>query len=115
MPQSSIAILVANGLASSFLRSQVNFVPWDCPLALTVAAFVTGTGGSVLLSQLAVDDLAWLAVAASLVDVPTLAVSVLSSGTADRRLPIAALNTVVGSMARLLRAGRIQGVAHDCA
>ena len=53
----AIAILVANGLASSFLWHRVNFVPWDRPLALTVAAFVAGTAAAVLLSQLAADDL----------------------------------------------------------
>ena len=53
----AIAILVANGLASSFLWHRVNFVPWDRPLALTVAAFVAGTGAAILLSQLAADDL----------------------------------------------------------
>jgi O-antigen/teichoic acid export membrane protein len=90
----AIATLVANGLASSFLWHRVNFAPWDRPLALTVAAFVAGTGAAFLLSQLAADDLGRLAVAAVLVGVPTLAVSVLAGGAADRELLTAALSIV---------------------
>jgi len=90
----TIAILVTNGLASSFLWHRVNFVPWDRPLALTVAAFVAGTGAAVPLSQLAADDLGRLAVAAGLAGIPTLAVSVLAGGAADRELLTAALNIV---------------------
>ena len=90
----AIAILVVNGLASSFLWHRVNFVPWDRPLALTVAAFVAGTGAAVLLSQLAADDLGRLAVAAGLAGIPTLAVSVLAGGAADRELLTAPLNIV---------------------
>ena len=90
----AIAILVANGLASLFLWHRMNFVPWDRPLVLTVAAFVAGTGAAVLLSQLAADDLGRLAVAAGLAGIPTLAVSVLAGGAADRELLAAPLNTV---------------------
>jgi Polysaccharide biosynthesis C-terminal domain len=90
----AIAILVANGLASSFLWRRVNFVPWDRPLALTAAAFVAGTGAAFLLSQLVADDLERLAVAAGLAGIPTLAVSVMAGGAADRELLTAALNIV---------------------
>jgi O-antigen/teichoic acid export membrane protein len=90
----AIAILVANGLASSFLWHRMNFLPWDRPLVLTVAAFVAGTGAAVLLSQLAADDLVRLAVAAGLAGIPTIAVSVLAGGAADRELLAALFNTV---------------------
>jgi O-antigen/teichoic acid export membrane protein len=90
----AIAVLVVNGLASSFLWRRVNFVPWDRPLALTVGAFVAGTGAAILLSQLAADDLGRLATAAGLAGIPTLAVSVLAGGAADRELLTAALDIV---------------------
>jgi O-antigen/teichoic acid export membrane protein len=90
----AIAILVVNGLASSFLWHRTNFVPWDRPLILSVAAFVGGTGAAVLLSQLVVNDLGRLVIAATLGGIPTLAVSVLAGGVADRELLAAALNTV---------------------
>ena len=90
----AIAILVVNGLASSFLWHRAHFVPWDRPLALTAAAFAAGTGAAVLLSQLAADDLGRLAVAAGLAGIPTLAVSVLAGGNADRELMVAGLNNV---------------------
>jgi O-antigen/teichoic acid export membrane protein len=90
----AIAILVANGLASSTLRHRVNFVPWDRPLALTVVAFAAGTGAAVLLSRLATDDLGRLAIAAAFAAMPTFAVAVLAGGAADRQLLAAALNTV---------------------
>jgi O-antigen/teichoic acid export membrane protein len=90
----AIAILVANGLASSFLWRRVNFVPWDRPLTLTVAAFAAGTGAAVLLSHLAADNLGRLAIAATFCGIPTLAVSLLTGGDADRELVAAALNIV---------------------
>lgn len=108
----AIAILVANGLASSFLWRRVNFVPWDTPLALTAAAFVAGTGAAVLLSRLAADDLGRLAIAAGLAGVPTLAVSVLAGGAADRELLTAALNIVYRKVRLGFREpGGSQGVA----
>ena len=108
----AIAIIVANGLASSFLWHRVNFVPWDRPLALTVAAFVAGTAAAVLLSRLAADDLGRLAVAAGLAGIPTLAVSVLAGGAADRELLTAALNIVRRKVRLGLREpGGSQGVA----
>jgi polysaccharide transporter, PST family len=90
----AIAILVSNGLASLFLWHRLKFAPWDRSLALTVAAFVAATGAAVLLSRLAADDLGQLAVAAGLTGIPTLAVSVLAGGAADRELLTAALNTM---------------------
>ena len=89
-----IAILAANGLASSFLWHRVKFLPWDRPLLLTVAAFVTGTGAAIILSQLVANDLGRLAIAAAFGGIPTLAVSVLAGGAADRELLAAALHTV---------------------
>ncbi len=90
----AIAILVVNGLASSFLWHRVNFVPWDRPLALTVAAFVAGTAAAVPLSQLAADDLGKLVVAAGLAGIPTLAVSFLAGGAADREQLTATLTII---------------------
>jgi O-antigen/teichoic acid export membrane protein len=90
----AIAILVANGLASSFLWRRMNFVPWDRPLALTVTAFVAGTGAAVVLSQLAPGDLVRMAFAGALAGIPTLAVSVLAGGDADRELLTTGLNIV---------------------
>jgi O-antigen/teichoic acid export membrane protein len=90
----AIAILVSNGLASLFLWHRVKFAPWDRPLALTIAAFVAGTGAAVLLSRLAADDLGQLAIAVGLTGIPTLAVSVLAGGAADRELLSAALDTM---------------------
>jgi O-antigen/teichoic acid export membrane protein len=63
----AIAILAANGLAALFLWHRMNFVPWDRPLVLSVAAFVAGTGAAVLLSRLVADDLGRLAVAVNTV------------------------------------------------
>jgi O-antigen/teichoic acid export membrane protein len=90
----AIAILAVNGLASLFLWHRVNFVPWDRPLVLSVAAFVAGTGAAVLLSRLVANDLGRLALSAAFGGIPTLAVSVLAGGAADRELLAAALNTV---------------------
>ena len=90
----AIAIIAVNGLASSFLRHRMNFVPWDRPLVLSTAAFVAGTGAAVLLSRLVANDLGRLAMSAALGGIPTLAVSVLAGGVADRELLAAALNTV---------------------
>ena len=90
----AIAVLVANGLASSFLWHRMDFVPWDRPLVLSVAAFVTGTGAAILLSRLVANDLGRLAIAAAFGGIPTLAVSVLAGGPADRELLAAALNAV---------------------
>ena len=90
----AIAILVVNGLASSYLWHRAHFLPWDRPLVLTAAAFVAGTGAAVLLSRLVPNDLGQLAIAATFGGIPTLAVSVLAGGAADRELLVAALNTV---------------------
>lgn len=90
----TIAILAANGLDSLFLWHRAHFVPWDRPLVLTIAAFVAGTGAAVLLSRLVANDLGQLAVAATFSGIPTLAVSVLAGGAADRELLAATLNTV---------------------
>jgi O-antigen/teichoic acid export membrane protein len=90
----TIAILVLNGLASLFLWHRMNFVPWDRPLVLSVAAFAAGTGGAILLSRLVANDLGRLAIAATFGGIPTLAVSVLAGGAADRELLASALNTV---------------------
>ena len=90
----ALATLAANGLASSFLWHRMKFLPWDRPLLLTVAAFVAGTGAAILLSQLVANDLGRLAIAATFGGIPTLAVSVLAGGAADRELLAAALNTV---------------------
>ena len=90
----ALAILAANGLASLFLWHRAHFLPWDRPLVLTVAAFVAGTGAAVLLSRLVPNDLGRLAIAATFGGIPTLAVSVLAGGAADRELLAAALNTV---------------------
>jgi hypothetical protein len=51
-------------------------------------------GAAVLLSQLVADDLERLAVAAGHAGIPTLAVSVMAGGAADRELLTAALNIV---------------------
>jgi len=107
----AIAILVANGLASSFLWHRMKFLPWDRPLVLTVAAFVAGTGAAVLLSQLAADDLVRLAVAAGLAGIPTIAVSVLAGGAADRELLAASLNTVCRRVRLGYRGQHRKGVA----
>jgi lipopolysaccharide exporter len=90
----ALAILALNGLASLFLWHRAHFLPWDRPLALTAAAFVAGTGAAVLLSRLMPNDLGRLAIAATIGGIPTLAVSVLAGGAADRELLAAALNTV---------------------
>jgi O-antigen/teichoic acid export membrane protein len=90
----AVATLAVNGLASSFLWHRVKFLPWDRPLLLTVAAFVAGTGAAILLSRLVANDLGRLAMSAALGGIPTLAVSVLAGGVADRELLAAALNTV---------------------
>jgi O-antigen/teichoic acid export membrane protein len=90
----ALAILAVNGLASLFLWHRARFLPWDRPLVLTAAAFVAGTGAAVLLSRLVPNDLGRLAIAATLGGIPTLAVSVLAGGAADRELLAAALNTV---------------------
>jgi O-antigen/teichoic acid export membrane protein len=90
----AIAILVANGLASSYLWHRAHFVPWDRPLVLTAAAFAAGTGAAILLSRLVANDLGRLAIAATFCGIPTLAVSVLAGGAADRELLAAALTTV---------------------
>jgi len=102
----AVAILVANGLASLFLWHRVRFAPWDRPLALTVAAFVAGTGAAVLLSRLATDDLGRLAVTASLSGIPTLAVSVLAGGAADRELLLTAALNIVHGKVRLAYRGQ---------
>jgi O-antigen/teichoic acid export membrane protein len=108
----AIAILVVNGLASSFLWHRVKFAPWDRPLALTVVAFAAGTGAAVLLSQLVADDLGRLAVAAGLAGIPTLAISVLVGGAADRELLTAALNIIHQKLRPGFREpNRSQGVA----
>jgi O-antigen/teichoic acid export membrane protein len=109
----AIAILVANGLASWFLWHRMNFLPWDRPLVLTVAAFVAGTGAAVLLSQLAADDLVRLAVAAGLAGIPTIAVSVLAGGAADRELLAALLNTVRRRVRLGHRGQHRKGVLND--
>jgi O-antigen/teichoic acid export membrane protein len=90
----AIAVLTLNGLASSFLRHRMKFVPWDRPLVLSCAAFVAGTGAAILLSRLVANDLGRLAISAALGGIPTLAVAVLSGGVADRELLVAALNKV---------------------
>jgi len=90
----AIAVLAANGLASSFLWHRAKFLPWDRPLLLTAAAFVVGTGAAILLSQLVASDLGRLALAAALGGIPTLTVSVLAGGAADRQLLTAVLKTV---------------------
>jgi len=90
----AVAILVANGLASSFLWRRMKFVPWDRPLVLSIAAFVAGTAAAIFLSRLVASDLGRLAIAATFSGIPTLAVSVLAGGAADRELLAAALNTV---------------------
>lgn len=89
-----IAILAVNGLASSFLWHRARFLPWDRPLLLTVAAFVAGTGAAILLSQLVANDLGLVAIAATLGGIPTLTVSVLAGGAADRELLAAVHNNV---------------------
>jgi O-antigen/teichoic acid export membrane protein len=90
----ALAILALNGLASLFLWHRAHFLPWDRPLVLTAAAFVAGTGAAVLLSRLVPNDLGRLAIAAIFGGIPTLAVSVLAGGAADRELLAAALNAV---------------------
>jgi len=90
----AIAVLVSNGLASLFLWHRMKFVPWDRPLTLSVAAFVAGTGTAILLSRLVANDLGRLAIAITFGGIPTIAVSVLAGGVADRELLAAALNTV---------------------
>jgi O-antigen/teichoic acid export membrane protein len=90
----ALAVLALNGLASLFLWHRAHFLPWDRPLVLTVAAFAAGTGAAVLLSRLMSNDLGRLAVSATLAGIPTLAVSVLAGGAADRKLLATALNTV---------------------
>jgi len=90
----ALAILAANGLASSFLWRRMNFVPWDRPLVLTVAAFVAGIATADLLSRLTASSFGQLAIAAVFGGLPTFAVSVLAGGAADRKLLAAALNTV---------------------
>lgn len=89
-----IAILAANGLASSFLWHRTQFVPWDRPLVLSIAAFTAGTGTAVLLSRLVANDLGQLAIAAAFSGIPTLAVSIVAGGTFDRHLLAAAFNTI---------------------
>jgi O-antigen/teichoic acid export membrane protein len=90
----ALAIFAVNGLASLFLWHRAHFLPWDRPLVLTAAAFAAGTGAAVLLSRLMPNDLGRLAIAAIFSGIPTLAVSVLAGGAADRELLAAALNTV---------------------
>ena len=93
MQQISIATRVASGLALSFLWHRVNSVPRDRPFAITVTPS-SQHRGSCLAASTTGDDLAQQAVAVGFADIPTLAVSVLSGGTADRELLTAALNTV---------------------
>jgi hypothetical protein len=88
----AIAILTLNLLASAFLWRRMNFVPWDRPLVLSVAAFVAGTGTAILLSHFVANDLVQLAMSAALGGIPTLAVSVLAGGVADRKLIAATLH-----------------------
>ncbi len=90
----AIAILVANGLASLFLWHRMNFVPWDRPLVLSVAAFVAGTAAAILLCGLVASDLGRLMIAATFCGIPTIVVSILAGGAADRELLAAALKTV---------------------
>ncbi len=90
----ALAVLTVNGLASLFLWHRAHFLPWDRPLVLTAAAFVAGTGAAVLLSRLVPNDLGRLAIAATFGGIPTLAVSILAGGAADRELLAAALNTL---------------------
>ena len=90
----ALAVLAVNGLASLFLWHRAHFLPWDRPLVLTAAAFVAGMGAAVLLSRLVPNDLGRLAIAATFGGIPTLVVSVLAGGAADRELLAAALNTV---------------------
>jgi O-antigen/teichoic acid export membrane protein len=103
----AIAILAFNGLASSFLWHRMNFVPWDRPLVLTVAAFVAGTAAAVLLSRLVTNDFGRLAISAALGGIPTLAVSVLAGGVADREILAAALTTVRRGKGRPMTEGHL--------
>jgi len=90
----AVAVLAINGLASLFLWHRAQFLPWDRPLVLTAAAFVAGTGVAVLLSRLVPNDIGRLAIAATFGGIPTLIVSILAGGAADRELLVAGLNTV---------------------
>jgi O-antigen/teichoic acid export membrane protein len=96
----AIAILVANGLASLFLWHRMKFVPWDRPLVLSIAAFIAGTGAAIFISRLVANDFGQLMIAATLGGIPTIAVSVLAGGAADRELLLTALKTAHQKVSR---------------